>query len=192
MLRLIGKWLNAGVMEDGAFATPKPGTPQGGVISPLLANIYLHEVLDVWFEREVQAAAAGRAFLIRYADDFVMVFANEADARRVMAVLPKRFGKYGLTLHPEKTRLVPFGRPPERTGPPDGTGDLRPAGLHPLSGAIPAGELGGEAGRPRRSRLVEGLARDQRLVSRRTGTGRSPSRRRLCTRSCWGTTPTTA
>lgn len=111
LLRLIGKWLNAGVMEDGSVTRPEAGTPQGGVVSPLLANIYLHEVLDQWFEAEVQPRLAGRAFMVRYADDFVIGFTSEADARRLMAVLPKRFGKYGLTLHPEKTRLVRF-RPP--------------------------------------------------------------------------------
>ena len=111
LLRLIGKWLNAGVLEEGVRTTPAAGTPQGGVISPLLANIYLHYVLDVWFEQEVKPRLRGGAFLIRYADDFVMSFACEEDARRVLEVLPKRFGKYGLTLHPEKTRLVPFQRP---------------------------------------------------------------------------------
>jgi RNA-directed DNA polymerase len=108
LTRLIGKWLNAGVMEDGGIAYPASGTPQGGVISPLLANVYLHEVLDKWFEGEVKPRLKGRAFLVRYADDFVIGFSLEEDARRVMEVLPKRFGKYGLTLHPEKTRLVPF------------------------------------------------------------------------------------
>jgi retron-type reverse transcriptase len=103
LLRLIGKWLNAGVLEDGSIAYPEAGTPQGGVISPLLANIFLHEVLDVWFEREVRPRLTGKARLFRYADDAALVFADEADARRVMEVLPKRFGKYGLTLHPEKT-----------------------------------------------------------------------------------------
>jgi hypothetical protein len=81
------------------------------VISPLLANVYLHEVLDVWFEREVCPRLDGSAQLIRYADDAAMVFAREADARRVMNVLPKRFAKYGLTLHPEKTKLLDYRRP---------------------------------------------------------------------------------
>jgi group II intron reverse transcriptase/maturase len=112
VLRLIGKWLNAGVLEDGVLSHPDAGTPQGGVISPLLANVYLHEVLDVWFEREVKPRLSGRAFLIRYADDFVIGFTDESDAKRVLEVLPKRFGKYGLTLHPDKTRLVEF-RPPQ-------------------------------------------------------------------------------
>ena len=111
LLRLIDKWLKAGVLEDGGLTFPDQGSPQGGVISPLLANVYLHYVLDLWFEQEVQPRLKGRAFLIRYADDFVMGFTNEEDARRVLEVVPKRFGKYGLTLHPEKTRLVPFRSP---------------------------------------------------------------------------------
>lgn len=109
--RLIGKWLSAGVMEDGNLSYPENGSPQGGVISPLLANIYLHYVLDMWFEEEVKPRLKGQACLIRYADDFVILFIREADARRVQEVLPKRFGRYGLTLHPEKTRLVPFHHP---------------------------------------------------------------------------------
>lgn len=117
LLRLIGKWLKAGVLEGGELSHPDGGTPQGGVISPLLANIYLHEVLDQWFERQVKPRLHGRAFLIRYADDAALVFSMEQDARRVMDVLPKRFGKYGLTLHPDKTRLVEFRRPDRR--PPD-------------------------------------------------------------------------
>ena len=111
LLRLIGKWLNAGVLEDGALSYPEQGTPQGGVISPLLANVYLHYVLDEWFEQEVKPRLRGRAFLIRYADDFVMGFACGEDARRVLDVLPKRFGKYGLTIHPDKTRLASFRAP---------------------------------------------------------------------------------
>jgi RNA-directed DNA polymerase len=111
ILRLIGKWLNAGVMEDGTLWQSEAGTPQGGVISPLLANIFLHEVLDVWFEQQVKPRLRGRAKLIRYADDAVVLFEHEDDARRVMDVLPKRFERYGLTLHPDKTRLLPFKRP---------------------------------------------------------------------------------
>jgi RNA-directed DNA polymerase len=124
LLRLIGKWLNAGVLEGRELSRPDAGTPQGGVISPLLANVYLHDVLDVWFEREVRPRLKGRATLLRYADDFVVLFAREEDARRVMDVLPKRFAKYGLTLHPEKTRLVEFRRPPRR--PPQDGGRGRP------------------------------------------------------------------
>jgi len=104
--RAIDKWLKAGVLKEGSIHSRTEGTPQGGVISPLLANIYLHEVLDLWFERDVKPRMAGRVRLIRYADDFVILFTEEGDARRVMEVLPKRFGKYGLTLHPEKTHIV--------------------------------------------------------------------------------------
>jgi group II intron reverse transcriptase/maturase len=111
LLRLIGKWLNAGVLEGLVLSYPDEGTPQGGVISPLLANIYLHEVLDEWFVRDIQPALAGRAELFRFADDFIVLFDSKRDAERFLSVLPKRFGKYGLTLHPDKTRMVSFRRP---------------------------------------------------------------------------------
>ena len=122
ILRLIGKWLNAGVMEGLDLSHPDAGTPQGGVISPLLANIYLHEVLDAWFVNDVQPRLSGRSMLVRYADDFVMVFSKESDARKVLDVLPKRLGKYGLAIHPEKTRLVAFHRPDREDGDDDGPG----------------------------------------------------------------------
>lgn len=114
--RTIDKWLAAGVLEEGQIVRPTSGTPQGGVISPLLANLYLHEVLDVWFEREVKPRLKGAAFLVRYADDAVIVFADQRDAQRVLEALAKRMVKYGLKLHPDKTRLVPFRRPQERPG----------------------------------------------------------------------------
>jgi group II intron reverse transcriptase/maturase len=116
IVRTIGKWLKAGVMEDGAIHYPAAGTPQGGVISPLLSNVYLHGVLDVWFEAEVRPRLGGEAMLIRFADDFVILFSHERDARRVHSVLAKRFGKYGLALHEEKSRLVEFRRPMGRRG----------------------------------------------------------------------------
>lgn len=122
--RLIGKWLKAGVLEKGCLTYPETGSPQGGVISPLLANIYLHEALDVWFESEVKPRIHGRAFLVRYADDFVMGFALEEDARRVLEVLPKRFERYGLTIHPDKTRLVEFKKPREPRDPRGGPGNF--------------------------------------------------------------------
>lgn len=112
--RFIGKWLKAGVMEGSTFYRSTSGTPQGGVISPLLANIYLHEVLDVWFERTVKPLLKGRAELVRFADDFVIIFTSESDAQRVWEVLPKRFGKFGLTLHAGKTRLIAFEKPKEK------------------------------------------------------------------------------
>jgi RNA-directed DNA polymerase len=109
--RLIAKWLKAGVWEAGSISYPEQGTPQGGVISPMLSNIYLHEVLDTWFEKDVKPRLRGKAFLIRYADDAVLGFATEEDARRVMEVLPKRFARYGLTIHSDKTRVVKFIKP---------------------------------------------------------------------------------
>lgn len=104
--RMIGKWLKAGIMENGQVAYPEEGTPQGGNISPLLSNVYLHYVLDEWFTSQIQPLLKGRSTLIRFADDFLLLFDNKEDARRVMEVLPKRLGKYGLTLHPEKTKLI--------------------------------------------------------------------------------------
>jgi group II intron reverse transcriptase/maturase len=115
VLRLIGKWLKAGVIEDGNISFPDAGSPQGGVISPLLANVYLHYVLDQWFEEEVKPRLHGRTWMVRYADDFVMGFTHESDALRVKEVLSKRFEKFGLTIHPDKTRLVPFQRPQPRS-----------------------------------------------------------------------------
>lgn len=111
--RTIHKWLSAGVMEEGITVIPEAGTPQGGVLSPLLANVYLHHVLDVWFRTQVQPRLRGRSELVRYADDFVLLFEHGDDARRVYAVLAQRFARFGLTLHPKKTRLLPFK--PERT-----------------------------------------------------------------------------
>ena len=125
VVRLIGKWLRAGVLEGGVVRRSELGTPQGGVISPLLANIYLHEVLDTWWVKEALPRLSGRAFLVRYADDFVMVFSDKRDALRVQEVLPKRFGRFGLTLHPDKTRLLHFERPPrDGDGPRPGTFDF--------------------------------------------------------------------
>jgi group II intron reverse transcriptase/maturase len=109
--RLIGKWLHAGVLERGQLSYPEEGTPQGGVISPLLANIYLHYVLDCWYVEEVKPRMKGRTLLVRYADDFILGFEKKEDAEKVYRVLFRRFEKYGLKLHAEKTRLVPFGCP---------------------------------------------------------------------------------
>jgi group II intron reverse transcriptase/maturase len=109
--RAIGKWLKAGVLEAGQLRRPRGGTPQGGVISPLLANLYLHVVLDEWFEDEVKPRLRGEGHLFRYADDFILLFAREDDAQRVLDVLPKRLAKYGLRVHPDKTRRMRFLRP---------------------------------------------------------------------------------
>jgi group II intron reverse transcriptase/maturase len=124
VLRLISKWLHAGVMEDGIVHYEPAGTPQGSVLSPLLSNIYLHEVFDRWFAAVVQGRMEGRVFAVRYADDLVIGFTHRRDAERVYRVIFQRFEKYGLKLHPEKTRLVPFARP-ETVGP-DGTGPEKP------------------------------------------------------------------
>ncbi len=110
VLRLIRKWIQVGVMEDGRLLMSETGTGQGQPISPLLANIYLHHVLDAWFENEVKPRLRGAAHEIRFADDAVLCFQYKKDAKRVMEVLPKRFAKFGLTIHPEKTRLLEFGR----------------------------------------------------------------------------------
>ena len=125
--RTIDKWLAAGVMHDGCLVRPEKGSPQGGVISPILSNIYLHEVLDKWFEDVVKPRLEGDAFLIRYADDATVVFSCESDARKVMAVLPKRFAKYGLTLHPTKTRLLDFRQPKGPDGGGGGGSSSRPS-----------------------------------------------------------------
>jgi group II intron reverse transcriptase/maturase len=112
--RLIGKWLKAGIMKDGGTTYSDEGTPQGGVISPLLSNIYLHEVLDKWFVEMIWPRLMGRSTVIRYADDAVLGFEYREDAEYVLKELHKRFNQYGLTLHPEKTRLVNFEKPSGR------------------------------------------------------------------------------
>jgi group II intron reverse transcriptase/maturase len=117
--RMIDKWLNAGVLEAGNLHFATEGTPQGGVISPMLSNIFLHHVLDKWFEDVVRPRMRGKATLVRFADDFVMTFETHDDAKRVMDVLGKRLGRFGLKLHPDKTRFIDF-RPQRRGGtPPD-------------------------------------------------------------------------
>lgn len=111
--KLVLGWLKAGVFHEEQVTTSDTGTPQGGVVSPLLSNLYLHEVLDHWFAREVQPRMKGAARMVRFADDAVLCFQHREDAQRVLAVLGKRMAKYGLKLHPEKTKLVDF-RPPQR------------------------------------------------------------------------------
>lgn len=114
LLRLVGKCMNAGVLDGEAYTEPDAGTPQGSILSPLLGNVYLHHVLDLWFEKEAKPRLHGRAVLVRYADDLVIGFSDRADAERVMTALGKRMGRFGLTLHPEKTRLLDFSRPARR------------------------------------------------------------------------------
>ncbi len=98
-------------MEEGTLSYPGKGTPQGGVISPVLSNIFLHYVLDDWFVKEVMPRMKGKCFIIRWADDFIIGCELESDTARIMDVLPKRFSRYGLSLHPEKTRVIPFRKP---------------------------------------------------------------------------------
>ena len=111
LLRLIGMWVHVGVLEEGQRVMSENGVPQGAPISPILANIFLHLVLDEWFQRQVRPRMGGNCFLVRYADDFVMGFSLKSDAERVYQVLPKRFERYGLRIHPEKSRVVQFSRP---------------------------------------------------------------------------------
>jgi group II intron reverse transcriptase/maturase len=115
IIRLIGKWLNAGLMEGETLTHAEKGTPQGGVISPMLANMFLHHVLDEWFVKEAKPIMKGQRFLIRFADDFLIGVEHESDAQWVMMALTERLQQYGLTIHPTKTRLVKFGRPKSKS-----------------------------------------------------------------------------
>jgi len=124
VLRLIGKWLKAGVLEDDTWTEGTVGTPQGAVISPLLANVYLHYVYDLWVQQWRQRHARGDTIVIRYADDTIVGFQHEADARRFLDDLRDRLAKFELELHPEKTRLIPFGRYAQADRPDAGTGGL--------------------------------------------------------------------
>ena len=129
ILRLIGQGLRAGVMADEGLRHPETGVVQGGVISPVLATLFLHHVLDAWFEQEVQPRTQGRGFLMRCADDGVIGCESEADARRIMDVLPKRCARYGLTMHPTQTTLIAFRKPAARQGSADGSGTCDFLGL---------------------------------------------------------------
>jgi RNA-directed DNA polymerase len=121
VVRLIQKWLNAGVLEDGTRTWSETGTPQGGSASPLLANVYLHYVFDLWVQRWRKTQAHGDVIVVRFADDFIAGFQHRADAERFLAELRERFAKFKLELHPEKTRLLEFG--------PYAAGNRRRAGL---------------------------------------------------------------
>lgn len=128
ILRLIGKWLNAGVVDEGRVHYPSCGSPQGGVISPLLANIYLHHVLDEWYVNQVKPRLKGRSFLVRFADDFILGCEHKDDACKLMDVLPKRFAKFGLTIHPEKSQQIDF-KWPSKFSDESGTGTFDFLGL---------------------------------------------------------------
>jgi len=122
ILRLLGKWLHAGVLEAGVLRHLDKGRPQGGVIAPMLAHVFLHQVLDEWFVKDVLPRMQGHCFLSRFADDFIIGCERDADARRIMDVLPKRFTRFRLTIHPEKTALIAFKRPPSHNRSAGGTG----------------------------------------------------------------------
>jgi Reverse transcriptase (RNA-dependent DNA polymerase) len=147
IIRLIQKWLKAGVMEQGQWAETKEGSPQGAVISPILANLYLHYVLDLWVEQWRKKRASGDVIIVRYADDAVLGFEHRVDAERFLEELRERLGKFGLELHPEKTRLIEFGRfaqvNRQRRG--EGkAGNLQLSGFHPhLWDQLPDGQLHG-------------------------------------------------
>jgi RNA-directed DNA polymerase len=144
MLRLLKKWLRAGVSEDGEWSPTRVGTPQGAVISPLYANVFLHYVLDLWIQDWRKRQAKGEVTIVRYADDFVIGFREESDARKCLAALGERFAKFGLALHPEKTRLIEFGRYAEERrakrgdGPPESFDFL---GFTHISGKTLGGEF---------------------------------------------------
>jgi RNA-directed DNA polymerase len=139
--RMIDKWLKAGVLEKGILHRTTGGTPQGGVISPLLANIYLHHVLDVWFEHVARPRLKGRCQLVRYADDVVIAFEDHLSGKRLMRVLGKRLGRYGLLLHPTKSRFVDFRfkRPGGRQSS-DGGDYIQLPWLHACVGPIKEGQ----------------------------------------------------
>ena len=141
LLRLVSKCLHVGVLDGEEYSTPETGTAQGSILSPLLGNIYLHYVLDLWFTQEVKPRLRGKACLIRYADDFVIGFEYREDAERVMAVLPQRMQRYGLTLHPDKTRLLDFRRPAPAQQERERSGHLRLPGVHAVLAADPRGSL---------------------------------------------------
>ena len=125
IVRLVGKWMRAGVLDKGRVYHPKTGSPQGGVISPLLANIYLHEVVDTWWDRGEGPRLRGVASMVRYADDLVMVFSDREDALLMREALAERCEQFGLSLHPEKTRLIRFRRPRrDGSGPKSGSFDF--------------------------------------------------------------------
>ena len=110
VVRLIQKWLNAGVLEDGVRTYSETGTVQGGSISPLLANVYLHYAFDLWVQWWRRTQAHGDVIVVRYADDFIVGFQHRTEAEQVLAALRQRFAKFGLELHPDKTRLIEFGQ----------------------------------------------------------------------------------
>lgn len=139
-LRLIRKWLKAGVSEDGQWSETKLGTPQGAVVSPLIANVYLHYLFDLWADVWRKKVAKGDVIVVRYADDLVVGFQHRTEAERFLKQFRERLAKFGLELHPDKTRLIEFGRFAARDRKERGRGknrDLHLSGLYPLLWATP-------------------------------------------------------
>ena len=158
IIRLIRKWLRAGVLEDGVVTVSDRGTGQGSVISPLLANVYLHYVFDLWAERWRRREATGDMIIVRYADDIVVGFEHEADARRFRDAMRARLEEFALSLHPDKTRLIEFGRSrggPTRSARARQAGDLRLPGLHLHLRHRAPGRLPGPAEEPARPHAGE-------------------------------------
>jgi group II intron reverse transcriptase/maturase len=141
-MRLVGKCLHVGVLDNGEYSEPDVGTAQGSVLSPMLGNVYLHHVLDVWLERQVRPRLRGKTCLVRYADDLVVGFERREEAEMVMAMLHQRMAEFALRLHPEKTRLVPFKRPPSGQGGGKGPGTFDFLGFTLLWRKTPAGHWG--------------------------------------------------
>jgi RNA-directed DNA polymerase len=142
IIRLIQKWLKAGVLEDGVVTVSEKGTGQGSVISPLLANVYLHYVFDLWAERWRRHEATGDMILMRYADDIVVGFEHEADARRFWNDMRKRFEEFSLSLNPDKTRLIEFGRFAAERRAHRGLGNRRPSTFSALPSSVNATAVG--------------------------------------------------
>ena len=192
VLRLIRKWISVGVIDEGRFLVSEKGTGQGQTISPLLANVYLHYVLDVWFEHVVKPRLRGEAHEIRFADDAILCFQYREDAEKVASVLPKRFARFGLTLHPEKTRLVAFGRFAEEVAKRQGQ---KPASFEASSVSRTSARAVGEGGsRCTCSRCVRGIGEAYRQSpdgAKNTGTTLWTSSRRPSTRNSGATTSTT-
>ena len=164
IVRRLGKWRHAGVRESGALTSPDQGAPQGGVLSPMVSKVCLHRVLDAGFGKDVPPRLQGRCCVTRCADDCLIGCALEADARRVMAVLPRRCARFRLTMHPEKTVLTAFKRPPRRNQSAGGTGTLTCLGLHPLLGQATPWRLGHQAEDGRETPATV-YARDRDMVS---------------------------
>jgi group II intron reverse transcriptase/maturase len=182
MVRLLMKWLNAGVMEDGKLREVNEGTPQGGIISPLLANIYLHYALDLWAISWRKKRASGEMFFVRYADDFVMCFQHEQDARAMRAALAERLASFGLELHPDKTRVIRFGRSARQEVERDGrnkpeTFDF--LGLTHIAGKNRAGRFGLHRRTSRKKRSAK-LAAVHEDIRRRAHTRVARQHRWLC------------